>query len=405
MKTLFLKSTEEEINIINNNNIKKHIKTNYVCCKNKVCIKPWGHEFQIFESNKIGIWFLKIFKGNQTSLHLHYKKDTLVVVISGIAKLNLINNEVLSLGPMESVFIPKNKFHGLSAFSDEVYLLELEIFDNDVTFSNKNDLLRIEDNYNRDRTGYESSISLSDELDKYDYFYLDNNISKNIYGTKIEVTNFDTNKLNNNYNILLSGELSANGQYIREGSIVNNIVKDDYIYSKDAIILSISNDYAHEDSKLIYSLEHLDTIIKKLTNENKKIVLTSGCYDIIHVGHIHNLREAKKQGDILIACLSSDEQIKKLKGEARPINNYKDRIDLFKTISYVDYIVLYNEENIEKEETLGKIMKHVNPYCWVKGNDYTIDKIVEKHPYLKKIVLIDNIPDKSTTNILHIIKK
>jgi bifunctional ADP-heptose synthase (sugar kinase/adenylyltransferase) len=62
--------------------------------------------------------------------------------------------------------------------------------------------------------------------------------------------------------------------------------------------------------------------------------------------------------------------------------------------------VLYDEEHNEKEETLGKIMKCVQPYCWVKGNDYTIEKIMEKHPYLNKIVLIENIVDKSTTNII-----
>ena len=142
-------------------------------------------------------------------------------------------------------------------------------------------------------------------------------------------------------------------------------------------------------------------IIAELKRKNSKIVLTSGCYDILHVGHIHNLRESKKLGDVLIACLSCDEQIKKLKGDSRPINKYIDRINLFKIISYIDYIVLYEEEDIAREATLGKIMKCVNPYCWAKGSDYTIDKIMEKHPYLNKVILIDNIKDKSTTNIIN----
>ena len=168
------------------------------------------------------------------------------------------------------------------------------------------------------------------------------------------------------------------------------------------MILSIQNEYAFEDSKLIYSMEHLQTVVSQLKKQDKKLILTSGCYDILHVGHIHNLRESKKLGDVLLACLSNDSQIKKLKGDNRPINQYVDRINLFKTISYVDYIILYDEEDIQKEETLGKIMKCVQPYCWAKGSDYTIDKIMEKHPYLNKIILIDNITDKSTT---HIIKK
>ena len=141
-----------------------------------------------------------------------------------------------------------------------------------------------------------------------------------------------------------------------------------------------------------------------LKNNNKKIILSSGCYDIIHVGHLNTLREAKKLGDILMICISSDEQIKKLKGSNRPINNYKDRIDLFKTISYVDYIIIYNEVDIENELTLGNIMKTVNPFYWVKGDDYNELEIIKKHPYLKNIKLIKNIEDKSTTNIINKIK-
>ena len=167
---------------------------------------------------------------------------------------------------------------------------------------------------------------------------------------------------------------------MKEGSILDP--KQTYDINSECTILNISNEYAFEDSKIIYSLEHLDVIIAELKRKNSKIVLTSGCYDILHVGHIHNLRESKKLGDVLIACLSCDEQIKKLKGDSRPINKYIDRINLFKIISYIDYIVLY-------------------PYCWAKGSDYTIDKIMEKHPYLNKVILIDNIKDKSTTNIIN----
>ena len=105
-------------------------------------------------------------------------------------------------------------------------------------------------------------------------------------------------------------------------------------------------------------------------------------------------------GDILIVCLSSDEQIKQLKGDTRPINNYQDRIDLFKTIDYIDYIVLYNEENITDELSLGTIMKIVDPDCWVKGSDYNKNDIIKKHPYLRNICLIPNIENKSTTNII-----
>ena len=401
METLFLKVTEQELNIIKNSQLEYNVskKVDY---KNVVCLKPWGYEFLAYESTKIGIWYLKINKGHRTSLHTHFKKDTFIIIISGTAMINLINNESISLSTMKSLFIPKNKFHGLSCYSDEVYIMEIEIFSKDITFSDKNDLLRIDDQYNRKRTGYESSVSLSDELQ--DYFYLDNDFKKKIENTCISVTTLDQSiQLSSGYNILLDGELYINGKYLKEGSLIDKLTESDNCSFTKCLILSISNNYAFEDSKLIYSMDHLKTILRMIDSQNKKIVLTSGCYDIIHVGHLHNLKESKKLGDILMTCLTNDLDIVKLKGVNRPINKYKDRINLFKTIPYIDYIILYDELNIKKEETLGEIMKTINPYCWTKGSDYKFEEIIEKHPYLNKVVLIDNIVDISTTKIIDII--
>ena len=106
-----------------------------------------------------------------------------------------------------------------------------------------------------------------------------------------------------------------------------------------------------------------------------------------------------------MVCLSSDKQIKKLKGETRPVNKYQDRVDLFKMIDCVDYIILYDEINNETEETLDEIMQLVNPHVWVKGSDYTVDQIRKKHPHLREIKLLENVPDISTTNIIRKILK
>jgi D-beta-D-heptose 7-phosphate kinase/D-beta-D-heptose 1-phosphate adenosyltransferase len=188
--------------------------------------------------------------------------------------------------------------------------------------------------------------------------------------------------------------------FLKEGSVIKSFENIQFPEDEILILSLYKNNYL-EDSKIIYTLDQLKIIINELKENNNKIVLSSGCYDIIHVGHINTLRESKKLGDKLIICLSSDEQIKILKGETRPINNYQDRIDLFKIISYVDYIVLYNEENIENEETLGNIMKLVDPEYWVKGDDYTENDIFKKHPYLRNIKIIKNIENKSTTNIIN----
>lgn len=395
---MFLHVSEKECTIIKNNSI-DHTSSMRVEYKDCVCNKPWGYEFLAYESNRIGVWYLRINRGHGTSLHTHFKKDTLIFVIAGTAKVTLIDNEIVVLPPLSFLHIPKRKFHALSSFSDEVYLMEIEIFDRDVTFTDKNDLLRIDDQYNRKRTGYESSVNVTTEnLDDFDHFTLTDAFTKTIFGTTITVSK-TYKATTNGHTVLLDGTLFCNGKYYKEGSIITDLEFQSKVYNN--LFLTIENAYSKEDSKIIYSTEQLIPIVKKVKAQNKKIILTSGCYDILHVGHIHNLKVAKSLGDLLFVCLSSDEQIKKLKGETRPVNTYKDRITLFKTLAYIDYIIIYNEENIEKEETLGQIMKLVNPDIWTKGDDYTVEKIAEKHPYLNSIIIIDNIKDKSTTNIIN----
>jgi rfaE bifunctional protein nucleotidyltransferase chain/domain len=404
-----------ELSIVANHTQLQNEKHAVIDYKNKVCVKPWGHEFLVFQNNCVAIWCLTIKKGHQTSLHCHFNKDTQIIVLKGAAKVSLIDNKNIALSELSSVFLPHYNFHGISAFSEEVCLLEIEIFNHRLHFSDKNDLLRINDDYNRKKTGYESSVTVlesPEDLSSYGYFYLDENFTKNIFGVDIQV-----NKLakgspktpikweKNQYNILLEGTVFHKNQFFKEGTFIQEF-SDCFQFSDDnALILSLQNIGYKKNAKIIYDNQHLKLVVENLKEQKKTIILSSGCFDIIHVGHLNTLYEAKKMGDVLIVCLSSDEQIKKLKGPDRPINNYQDRIDLFKTIDYVDYIILYDEENIPNETSLGNIMKIVDPDSWVKGNDYTRDAIVQKHPYLRNICLVPNIQNKSTTQIIKTIQK
>lgn len=406
-KNYIYRSDDDELSIVNNNIYIKNEKHENINYKNCVCLKPWGYEFLVYLNEKIGMWFLKIKKGESTSLHTHFNKDTIIIVLKGSAIINL-KDKVLNLNTMSTIYLPHYKFHGLSSFSDETYLLEIEIYNDFTNFSDKNDLLRINDQYKRKITGYESSINtIKNNLDQFDFFYLDENFEKNIFDIKFKVIKIDNNtdfkNINSTHKILIDGKIFQNMNFYKEGSFLNNF--DNIQFPNDnALILTLDKYYFEEDSKIIYDFKQLDLIVKELKNENKNIILTSGCFDIIHIGHLNTLKQAKKLGDILMVCLSSDEQIKLLKGKDRPINNYQDRIDLFKTINYVDYIILYDESNIEKEETLDNIMKIVDPKYWVKGNDYIEKNILEKHPHLKNIKLIKNIENKSTTHIINKIK-
>lgn len=396
-----LKLNEKDINI--NNNIKSYNNANNnpkIDYKNKICIKPWGYEFLAYETNKIGIWILNINKNNKTSLHKHYNKDTLLIVISGCVKLNLIDDHKL-LTIFDMITIPKDKFHGIESITDNSVILELEIYNDYTTFSDKNDLFRINDIYKRDNIGYEKSVQISEDLNNYIYF--ENNYEDNIFKLYSNINDIIT-KYDYSIYILLKGTLNYNGIYIKEGSIIN-----DYINScknnnnENNEILEIKIPYYKEEKKIIYNLNHLELLINEI--KDKKNILTSGCFDIVHIGHLEFLKQSKCLGDNLLVCLSNDEQIKKLKGENRPVNNYIDRIKLFKTISYVDYIILYDEEDIEKETTLNNIMEIIKPLYWVKGTDYNINSIIKKHPTVN-IKLIENIPNISTTQIIkNIIKK
>lgn len=402
---MLLHVTEKETSIIKNNQAIEFEKHDVVDYKNKVCVKPWGYEFLVFQNNKVAIWYLNMKKGHSTSLHCHFKKDTLLIVLSGCAKIGLIDNKKIALNTLDCLYIPKYKFHSISSFSEETFILEIEVFSTSLQFSDKNDLLRLDDQYMRKPVGYESSVNvITKDIEKYNPFYLDTNTSHVINNADVSLQSVssteDLLKLQKNtYSILLEGEIFEPIKYYKEGSILpitNNMVP----VSSKCLILTIDKLDSKEDSKIVYDREHLQLLKSKLDSEGKNIVLTSGCYDILHVGHLETLRKAKSLGDILIVCLSSDEQIKILKGNTRPINNYSDRINLFKTISYVDYVVLYNEEDIVNEGTLGSIMKIIDPLYWVKGSDYTVEQILSKHPYLKNIKIIPLVEQKSTTNII-----
>jgi|688.fasta_scaffold113943_2 rfaE bifunctional protein nucleotidyltransferase chain/domain len=397
-----LKLNELDININNNiksyNNSYNNPKIDY---KNKICIKPWGYEYLAYETNKIGIWILNINKNNKTSLHKHNNKDTLLIVISGCVKLNLIDDYKL-LSIFDMITIPKDKFHGIESITDNSIILELEIYNDNTTFSDKNDLFRINDIYERDNIGYEKSIQISEDLNKYNYIYFENNYEDNIFKLYSNINDI-INVNEYSIYILLKGIINYNGIYIKEGSIINDYINNSKDDNKDNEILEIKIPYNKEEKKIIYNLNHLELLINDL--KDKKNILTSGCFDIVHVGHLEFLKQAKCLGDNLLVCLSNDEQIKRLKGENRPVNNYIDRIKLFKTISYVDYIILYDEEDIEKETTLNNIMEIIKPLYWVKGTDYNIESIIKKHPTVN-IKLIENIPNISTTQIIkNIIKK
>ena len=105
------------------------------------------------------------------------------------------------------------------------------------------------------------------------------------------------------------------------------------------------------------------SIINELKINGKKLVFTNGCFDLLHVGHIRYLSQAKKLGDILIVGLNSDKSVKMLKGEDRPINSFEDRATLLSALKSVDLVIMFEEQtpdNLIKEIVLIQII--LQPY-------------------------------------------
>ena len=148
--------------------------------------------------------------------------------------------------------------------------------------------------------------------------------------------------------------------------------------------------------------ENLTDLITKLRNEGKTIVTTNGCFDLLHVGHVRYLQKSKSFGDILIVMLNSDNSVKRLKGESRPLNNEKDRAEILCALSCVDYVVIFDED------TPKDLLDIIKPDIHTKGGDYTLETLPEADVIIKnniKLELITFVEGKSTTNIINKMNK
>lgn len=105
-------------------------------------------------------------------------------------------------------------------------------------------------------------------------------------------------------------------------------------------------------------------------NKGKKIVFTNGCFDILHLGHVEYLNEARAQGDVLIVAINSDASVRELKGPDRPINNEMDRGKMLLNLKAVDCIQVFTEQ------TPLEIIKLIQPNILVKGGDWRPDQII-----------------------------
>jgi len=152
----------------------------------------------------------------------------------------------------------------------------------------------------------------------------------------------------------------------------------------------------------LLKINDLENIVSKIKNENKKIALTNGCFDILHIGHARYLKKASEFADYLFIGLNSDSSVKKLKGETRPINNENDRAELLGYFDFIDYLVIFDEE------TADNLLLKIKPDFYVKGGDYTKDNLPESKTLDivgAELILVNFVNGYSTTKIINTINK
>ncbi|MBN2282645.1 MAG: D-glycero-beta-D-manno-heptose 1-phosphate adenylyltransferase [Deltaproteobacteria bacterium] len=137
--------------------------------------------------------------------------------------------------------------------------------------------------------------------------------------------------------------------------------------------------------------------IDRLKEEGKTVVFTNGCFDILHVGHVRYLEEAKKLGDVLVLGLNSDSSVRAIKGPRRPVVPEEDRACVMAALESIDFVTLFDEE------TPLHLIETLEPHIIVKGGDWSLERIVGRDLVESRggrVVVIPEIPGSSTTNII-----
>ena len=143
-------------------------------------------------------------------------------------------------------------------------------------------------------------------------------------------------------------------------------------------------------------------IIKNLKAKGKRIVFTNGCFDLLHLGHVRYLEEAKSLGDILVVGVNSDSSVRRLKGPKRPILPEEERTEILSGLGCVDYITVFNEADPLK------LITSLEPNLLVKGGDWTREQIVGREVVERsggELVIIPFVKGASTSNVIDTILK
>lgn len=139
---------------------------------------------------------------------------------------------------------------------------------------------------------------------------------------------------------------------------------------------------------------------KELADQNRKLVLTNGVFDLLHVGHVRYLNEAKALGDCLVVAINGDDSVRELKGPGRPVHTAEERAEILCSLESVDRVVVFHEKRA------SKVIEEIHPHIYTKGGDYTPDSLIDEEKQLLdrlgvEIRILSLVAGKSTSATLN----
>jgi rfaE bifunctional protein kinase chain/domain/rfaE bifunctional protein nucleotidyltransferase chain/domain len=147
--------------------------------------------------------------------------------------------------------------------------------------------------------------------------------------------------------------------------------------------------------------DELERHLRAHRSDGQRVVLTNGCFDVLHRGHTRYLNQAKQLGDVLVVALNSDDSVRKLKGPGRPINGVADRAAVIAALSCVDYVTVFDTP------TPIPLIERLRPEVYAKGGDYTPEMLAETEAveaYGGRVSILDYVAERSTTAVVQRIR-
>lgn len=150
------------------------------------------------------------------------------------------------------------------------------------------------------------------------------------------------------------------------------------------------------ESKL-KTVAELRSLIREAQAKGLRVVFANGCFDLLHVGHVRYLQDAKALGDLLILALNSDKSVAALKGPGRPIQSQEERTEIVQSLEPVDYVVILDSPSADE------LLLELKPDIHAKGTDYTVDTVPEKETvrsYGGRVAIVGDPKNHSTRNLI-----